>query len=57
MRSPHRLIAELVSASKIDASEEIRAHQSKRMGDELNKLDFPKYKDLGTLFPNLRLGV
>ena len=57
IRSLHRSIDELVSASKIDAPEEIRAHQSKRMGKELKKLDLSRYADLGTLFPNLRLGV
>ena len=57
IRSPRRLIGELVSASKIEAPDEIRAHQSKRMADELNKLDFPNYPGLGTLFPNLRLSV
>ena len=40
VRSPRRLISELVVASKIEAPDEIRALHRKRMDGDLAKLDF-----------------
>ena len=47
--SLHQLLAELSSASKIQAAENARVEQSNKMIDALNKLDLSAIEGLGKI--------